>query len=146
MLTRFTTLCIHFVHKTPGLFVYWLVNEIPYSMWDKNLQTFLVRIRICFTLDNLVLFSLPFVGKANIVGTADGFSVLRFLKPGITSAFGSKQSGAKYALQTYVFARSRGFSRRKLRNQTLLSGPLATYDNLYLFLWSFDCHLYTKAQ
>jgi hypothetical protein len=35
-----------------------------------------------------------------------------------------KQSGAKFALQTYVFARSRGFSRRKLRNQTLLSSPV----------------------
>jgi hypothetical protein len=23
---------------------------------------------------------------------------------------------------------------------------LATYDNLYLFLWSFDCHLCTKVQ
>ena len=77
----------------------------------------------------------------------DGFSVLRFLKPGITSAFSSKQSGAKCVLQTYVFTRSQGFSRRKLCNQTLLSGPFGNlYDNLYLFLWSFNCHLCTKAQ
>ena len=58
-----------------------------------------------------------------MVGTAEGFSILRFLKPGIHSIFGSKQSGVKCALHSYVFARSRGFSRCKFRSQSLLSGP-----------------------
>ena len=46
------------------------------SMFDlciNNFQTFFVRFSICFTLDGLVLFSLSFVGKANMVGTDDGF-------------------------------------------------------------------------
>ena len=79
-------------------------------------------------LTTLFCFLWPWLGKQNnMVGTAEGFSILRFLKPGINSIFGLKQSGVKCALHTYVFARSREFSPRKFRSQTLLSGP---FDNL----------------
>ena len=67
-----------------------------------------------------------------MVGTAEGFSILCFLKPGINSIFGSKQSGVKCALHTYV--NHEGSLGVNSVAKHFSVAHLATYDNLYPFL------------
>ena len=52
---------------------------------------------ICLRLVERAVLS--FLAKTNSVGTAEDFNVLGFFRPHNSPA-GSKQSGAKYALQT----------------------------------------------
>ena len=76
-----------------------------------------------------------------MVGTAEGFSILRFLKPGIHSIFGLKQSGVKCALHTYTYSHAHeGSLGVNSIAKHLSAAHLANYDNLYLFLLFFDCH------